>query len=69
MSSGFLPQLVRISEGINQRFAGDAGNKSTAGNSNLLRGTMKSLFYAKLRQANAPTKFKFQHLTFFENRG
>jgi hypothetical protein len=59
MSSGFLPQLVRISEGINQRFAGDAGNKSTAGNSNLLRGTMKSLFYAKLRQPMRPRNLNF----------
>jgi len=64
MSSGFLPQFVRISEGINQRFAGDAGNKSTAGNSNLLRGTMKSLFYAKLRQVMRPRNLNFNIYVF-----
>jgi hypothetical protein len=47
----------------------DAGNKSTAGSSNLLRGTMKSLFDAKLYQMVRSTNLYFNLHRFLKNRG
>jgi hypothetical protein len=46
-----------------------AGNKSTAGNSNLLSGTMKSLFDAKLHQSVRPRNLYFNLQLFLKNRG
>jgi hypothetical protein len=47
----------------------DAGNKSTAGSSNLLRSTMKSLFDAKLHQAVHPRNLYFNLQRFLKDRG
>jgi hypothetical protein len=47
----------------------DAGNKSTAGSSNLLRGTMKSLFDAKLHQMVRSTNLYFNLQRFLKNSG
>jgi len=66
MSSGFLPQLFRVPQGINQRLLGDAGNKSTAGSSNLLTGTMKFIIRCNTASDVVPTKFIFQPSSFFE---
>jgi len=47
----------------------DAGNKNTAGSSKLLRGTMKSLFDAKLYQTVRPGNLYFNLQRFLKNRG
>jgi hypothetical protein len=47
----------------------DAGNKSTAVRSKLLRGTMKSLFDAKLHQTVRPRNLYFNLQRFLKNRG
>jgi len=46
-----------------------AGNKSTAGSSNLLRSTMKSLFDAKLHHALHPRNLYFNLERFLKDRG
>jgi len=45
----FYINLLEFPKGLIRGLLVDAGNKSTVGNSNLLLGTMKSFFYAKLR--------------------
>jgi len=69
MPSGFLTQLVRVLDRINYRFAVDAGNKITAGSSNLFRGTMKSLFDANLHKAGHPRNLYFNLQFFLKDRG
>jgi len=47
----------------------DAGNNSTAGSSDILSGTMKSLFDAKLYQVVRPRNSYFNLQRFMKNRG
>lgn len=69
MPSGFLTQFVRSRMRSIRGSLVDAGNKSTAGSSNLLRGTMKSLFDAKLSQMVRSTNLYFNLHRFLKNRG
>jgi len=64
MPSGVLINWLESRMGLIRGSLVDAGNKSTAGSSNLLNGTMKSLFDAKLHQMVRPRNLCFNRQRF-----
>ena len=69
MPPGFLTQSLEFRMELIRGSRVDAGNKSTAGSSNLLSGIMKILFDAKRHQAVHPRNLYFNLQPFLKNRG